>query len=120
MTYRVRETERAEGERDRAFFQILASVGPDFANAWYTGLLSAIADLANFPGPYANVRDEIASEHYGYAVRRLLYTGPLRRKSRVGYRVLYTVLGLDAEDGTSTILILRVLHGARFLDTPDT
>jgi len=91
--YRVQETEPAEAEREQAFLHFMALLGPDYAGRWYKDLRRAIDELAAFPGPLSHARDEEASAHYGYEVRRMLYHGPMgKRRARTPYRVLFTLL----------------------------
>ena len=111
--YAVIETDQAQAERENAFLFLLPLVGPQFAQEWYDGLLLAIAELPQFPGPLSHARDEEASAHYGYEVRRMLYHGPSgKRRARTPYRVLFTLLPPAEGEDETIIRILRVLHGA--------
>lgn len=109
--YVVREEERVEADREAAFMRLLA-FSPDYAARWLKGLLKAIAQLPEFPGPLSRPIDEQASARYGRQVRRMLYAGPgKRRAGRAAYRVLFTILP-TASGEEATILVLRLLHGA--------
>lgn len=110
--YVVHETERVEADKQGTFLFINAR-NPAYAGQWLAGLNRAITALADFPGPLSHARDEEACILFGYEVRRMLYRGPARRASGSAYRVLFTLLPPSPDEGETTILVLRVLHGAQ-------
>lgn len=123
VTYVIVTSDQADADRDR-FYLYHLSRSPGFAQDWYAGLLKAVADLTEFPGPLSHARDEEASTRFGREVRRLLYYGPTRRRSGIPVRILFTVLPPAPDDppetAESVILLLRLLHGSRPLSFDDT
>ena len=113
--YVVITSDRAAQEQEDAVFHLSRLVGPDYATAWYIHLSRAIQDLPVFPGPRSHAIDEEASLRYGCEVRRMLYFGPGARRSRTPYRVLFTIFSPGRDEDESTILVLRILHGAQQL-----
>jgi plasmid stabilization system protein ParE len=114
--YIVIETERSEIDRDNAYLFLLSRNGTEYAHKWLTGLVNAIANIAEFPGPLANAIDEAASSRHQVEVRRLLYHGPGGRSSKTIYRILYTVIPSRTPEAEGIVQILRLLHTAQGLD----
>jgi plasmid stabilization system protein ParE len=116
--YRVEEADLAESDREDAFFWLLSTAGPEYADAWHRGLLQTIQQLAEFPGPRAHpVVRPLTGERP--EIRRMLYYGPQGRRSptQTRYRVLFTVIGPVEGESEGVIRVLRVLHGARQTNT---
>lgn len=120
--YVLHETERYEVDRDALFFERLAR-DPDYAGRWLKRLGEVTDQLVTFPGPLSHAREEDASDRYGREVRRLLYHGPTRRRTKAPVRVLFTILPPDPadppEDAEAVILLLRLLHGGQMLAFDD-
>lgn len=111
--WEVGYTDRADADIEEAYRFLVPRVEAGKAEAWLRGLYFACENLADFPGPFACVVDETASERLGQEVRRFVYRGPkgqgrLRRIEVIGapYRVYFYTIGVEA------IFIVRVLHGA--------
>ena len=111
-SYEIFLTDQADEDRESAVFRLIGILGPESAAAWEEGLITVIGSLPNFPGPFANAIDENESTSFGCEVRKLLYSGPRRRKSGAAYHVLYTILPPDVGN-IRTIRVLRLLHAAR-------
>jgi plasmid stabilization system protein ParE len=121
IRYEVVWSEPAEIQRDTFCLNIVRQLGPEFATRWYTELERRAHAITEFPGPLALAVDEEASRIFRTEVRRELYYGPGRRRSSgATYRILFTIKPPLDEGDPHTILILRVLHGAQLLSTPDT
>lgn len=118
--YRIEEADLAEADREDAFFWLLSTIGPEYADAWHRELLQAIQQLAEFPGPRAHpvVRPATGERP---EIRRMLYHGPRGRRSRTQtrYRVLFTIITPAQGEGEGVIRVLRVLHGARQTEGPN-
>ncbi len=100
MTYRIEVSSVAEAEADRAFLQLSQVASPEKARQWYTGLLAAIASLAQMPKRCSLARE---NDYFSQEIRQLIYG-----KGRNLYRVLFTIL----ENGEiSTVRILHIRYG---------
>ena len=79
--------------------------------------------LPDFPGPLSHAQDEAASAFYGREVRRLLYYGPTRRRSRTPARVFFSIVPPDPADppemAETVLLLLRLLQGGQVLQHDD-
>jgi len=119
VRYVVVESDRFADDRDRAVLGFNGRQGPERATLWSKGLVQAIDDLTEFPGPLSHARDEDASDFYGREVRRMFYYGPTRKRSGTPIRVLFTVLppaeGEPPETAEAVIFLLRLLRGGQTL-----
>ena len=79
--------------------------------------------LPDFPGPLSHAQDEAASAFYGREVRRLLYYGPTRRRSRTPVRVFFSIVPPDPADppevAETVLFLLRLLQGGQVLQHDD-
>ena len=106
--------------REQALQSIDHSRGSDYAARWYDGLLNAIHDLSEPPGPGVGRLYEPEKVRLRAQVRLWTYRGPDRKGSRwVTYYLLYAVF--DPE----RILLLRLIPALGedasryFIDPPD-
>jgi plasmid stabilization system protein ParE len=95
--FRVEITETAEADVAE-IWEYIAQDKPDAATAFVQGLEEQIGTLERFPERAPLVPE---NELLGTAYRHLLHGN---------YRTLFKIVG-------SRVIILRVLHGARLLDT---
>lgn len=106
-------------DRDKLYLYQNRVMGPYYADRWLNGLEKSISDLTGFPGPLSHARDEDATNHYGREVRRFLYYGLARKRTRTPARILFTILPPDPaappDEAESVIFLLRLLHGAQAL-----
>ena len=108
--YLVEFTEPALMEADAAYLSLSERAGPEYAIRWYEGLFEAAQGLSSFPHSHA-----VAPENdiYGVEVRRLLYSGPSRRRGGSVYRVLFYIIEPQEDEAEGVVRILHVWHGAR-------
>jgi plasmid stabilization system protein ParE len=113
ISWRIEETDGFDAERQQAFLYLIRVAGPDYAGRWLTGLVRAIAALAEFPGPRAHALQELASERFRVEVRRLPYDGPgHRRRGGTRYRILFSVADPAYGELEGVIRILRIRHSS--------
>ena len=104
--YALRLLPSANRDRIEAAAWIAELVGEDAAQAWRSGVLAAVATLAENPRRFAVQERE--SRLPGREVRRLLYR---RTPGSAAYHVFYTVAE-DSPDGPR-VSILHIRHAAR-------
>ena len=116
-TYHVETSDRAAAEREAAFLRMVR-LSPETAGRWLSGLLDAVASLAEFPGPRSH---SIAQENdrFDVEVRRLLYYGPGGRRGGSVYRVLFHVIEPAEGETQGVVRVLRILHAAQVLEPAD-
>ena len=121
--YVVVESDRFEADRDRAVLSVYRLLGPKAAGEWVVALSRALSALPDFPGPLSHAQDEAASAFYGREVRRLLYYGPTRRRSRTPARVFFSIVPPDPADppevAETVLFLLRLLQGGQVLQHDD-
>lgn len=108
--YLVEFTEPALMEADAAYLWVSEQSGPEYATLWYEGLFEAVQKLSSLPRIHA-----VAPENdiYGVEVRRLLYSGPSRRRGGSVYRVLFYIVEPQEDESEGVVRILHVWHGAK-------
>ena len=108
--YLVEFTDPAQAEADAIYLQLSESLGLDFAFRWYEGLLLAANKLSFLPraNPIAPENDE-----YDVEVRRLIYSGPSKRRSGQVYRLLFYIIEPQQDEAEGVIRIMHVWHGAK-------
>lgn len=108
--YLVEFTEPALIEVDAAYLWVSEQSGPEYAIRWYAGLFEAAQGLYSLPRVYA-----VAPENdiYGVEVRRLLYSGPSRRRGGNVYRILFYIIEPQEDEAEGVVRILHVWHGAK-------
>ncbi len=102
MSYRIEISSIAESEADHAFLQLSQISSPAKASQWYSGLLDAIASLAEMPNRCSLARE---NNNFSQEIRQLIYG-----KGRNLYRVIFTIL--ETQD-TATVRILHIRHGSQ-------
>lgn len=102
----------AEDDLGDAYRYIAGFTGTERAQEWVEDFYRTLYELALFPGPYANARDERASAFAGRETRRLLYRGSRKRPTKTAYKAYYLVTPPAEGENEGTILIYRILHGA--------
>ena len=119
----VVEGDRFEADRDRAILSVARTVSAQYATEWAAGLSRLVSALPEFPGPRSHAQDEEASALSGQEVRRILYFGPARRRSKTPFRLLFSILPSDPEEPPETaetvLYLLRLLHGAQALQSDE-
>jgi hypothetical protein len=63
--WRIEETDPFDAQREEAFLYIVRILGPEYAGRWLAGLVRAITELAEFPGPRSHPMLEEVSERFG-------------------------------------------------------
>jgi len=108
--YLVEFTEPALIDADAAYLWLSEQAGPEYAIRWYEGLFEAVQSLASLPRVHA-----VAPENdiYGVEVRRLLYSGPFRRRGGNVYRILFYILEPQEDESEGIVRILHIWHGAK-------
>ncbi|WP_448570742.1 type II toxin-antitoxin system RelE/ParE family toxin [Trichothermofontia sp.] len=96
MKYQIEISSVAEAEADSAFLRLSQVTSPERASQWYSGLLQAIASLAQMPKRCPLARE---NDYFSQEIRQLLYG-----KGRTAYRILFTLL-----EGPE-VAIVRILH----------
>lgn len=105
ISYVIRLRERAVRDINTAYVRFAEVVSEAVANEWRDGLTEAIAGLAISPRRYP-----LAPERFRREVRQFLYR---RSGSQVAYRVLFTILGEEAQSpDPPTVIILHVRHAS--------
>lgn len=119
MNWDLLETDPAEQDRESALLFVMRLRGPEYAERWHTGLLTAIANISRFPGPRALPRCESEEERRRQETRIMLYRGPDKKPApSVTFRILFTVLDPVQGEESGTIAIQRIRH-ARSADVDE-
>lgn len=109
----VYESNEAIADRKAALKDVAQERGTDYALRWHAGLIAALHNLGEFPGPRAWKRVESEEQRLGGEVRMVVYGGPGRKPVRaVSYCILYAVYNnLLGEEGGG-VRILRIVRAA--------
>lgn len=102
MIYRIDLASVAQAEAEAAFLSFTQHTTPERAQAWYQGLMKAIASLNTMPRRCPVARE---SAFFSQEIRQLLYG-----KGKHSYRILFSVLD---EDCTPTVRILHIRNVAQ-------
>ncbi|MBC8139681.1 MAG: hypothetical protein H8F28_27690 [Fibrella sp.] len=84
-------SDRADADLGDAYRYIAGFMGTGRAQDWVEDFYLRLYELAIVPGPYANVRDELASTFAGRETRRFLYRGSRKRPTKSVYKAYYFV-----------------------------
>lgn len=104
MSHRVTISDAAEAEADAAYLWMLRR-SPARAARWYSGLLQAIASLAEFPTRCPRARE---SHRFNREIRQLLYgTGA------TAYRILFTIIEPGDLGDEPEVRVLHIRHAAQ-------
>jgi plasmid stabilization system protein ParE len=105
LTYVLRVQEHAARDINAAYVRLAELTSPENADEWQDGLRQAIASLATSPR-----RCPLVPEKFRHETRQLLYRRP---GSQVAYRILFTIIGEQAQSpDPPTVIILHIRHAS--------
>ncbi len=104
MKYQLIVSDRAKGDRDRAFNWYYQNYSPEFAARWYEGISEAVDSLALDPMRCHKARE---NDCFSFELCELFYG---RRKHK--HRILFTV-------ENDVVSVLHIRHSAQRDLTPD-
>jgi plasmid stabilization system protein ParE len=110
MTYGIDVSSVAKANADAAFLGFAQFTDPDRAQAWYQGLIQAIASLKEMPRRCPLARE---NAFFSQEIRQLLYG-----RGQYTYRVLFTILD-DQPIPTVRILYIRNAAQQALGEEPD-